>query len=96
MKIGVEKLSILDLLHELARDGKAGLFNFEPIDVDEIIKELEHRSGENYQTDVEKWAGWFKENDDQFSDEDAWSIKTIMRIVNAERKFEARTGRDLS
>jgi hypothetical protein len=94
----LDKVSSYHLIYELDFDGKVGLIpelkSLEPMDKDEIIKELSRRSGWEYSNDVLHWVEWFLTEAPDATAEQKVSIGFLKRITTAERKALKKLGID--
>lgn len=83
----INDLSVCDLVHELIRGGNADLVEFEPIDVQSVVKNLETKTNRRFGRDIEKWVVWFCSETSNFSHSEKELIKIVKQLVDAEKKY---------
>ncbi len=82
-----ESMSNYHLLFELLHDGKGDIFpDLEPIDTKQIIRILEKRSNKSFGADVNRIVNWFMLAEGAATDEDKENIRTVLKIMNIEKK----------
>ena len=92
----LKTLSDYDLVYELLHGGKGEIYpDIEPIDLSQIYKILQERTGLSFNNDVENVINWFMFTDGVATDEQKSNLKIILRIISIEKKaLEKIKGKD--
>jgi len=95
MSITLENASVLQLMIEFLKEGKAGIFPellpLEPIDIDLVISMLRQKTGIDHGKEFERWYAWYMEDWKNVGEHDRESLAIVKRLVDAERKYARRT-----
>ena len=94
MPATLENASVLHLMIELLKEGKAGIIPelspLEPIDVDVVISTLSQKTGVDHGRAFERWYPWFMEDCKDVAEHDRESLAIIKRLVDAKKKYVRR------
>jgi len=86
--IKLENMSIYFLIRELIYAGTAGIDNnLEPIEVNELTKQLIQKSGFNFGDEKKKWVDWFLSTSSGATQIEKDSIIMTVQIIEAENKY---------
>lgn len=84
-------MSLYFLIRELIYDGTAGIDkSTEPIEINELIRQLTKKSGINLGDEKKKWIDWFISTCSGATDIEKDSIVLTNQIIEAENKYLPR------
>ena len=83
----LKRASTYHLIVELLCDGKAeALPDIEPIEIEEIVRELEERSDQSFGRSAEQWVEWFITSEEFGTEYERRNVALIKRIIDTERR----------
>jgi hypothetical protein len=89
----LENASILHLLIELLKDGKAEipeLAPLEPINLDQVVATLRRKAGVDLGRDFESWYRWFTQDYNDAALHERETLRLIKEMVEQRRTFKER------